>query len=85
MGYAILTGTDPRLVCGRGRFQVRCLLCGGTEPRYVRFQHHRPPEEDREPADKPQVRSCSKAPAPCVRGLFAHLAQKGGKYFSYPA
>ena len=61
---------DPRLVCGRGRFQVRCLLCGGAEPRYVRFQHHRPPEEDREPAGKPQVRSCSKAPAPCVQGLF---------------
>ena len=35
---------------------VRCLLCGGPEPRYVRFQHHRPPEEDREPAGKPQVR-----------------------------
>ena len=32
-----------------------------------------------------QVRSLSKAPAPCVQGLFAHLAQKGGKYFSYPA
>ena len=62
---------DPRLVCGRGCFQVCCLLCGGTEPRYVRFQHHRPPEEDREPAGKPQVRSCSKAPAPCVQGLFA--------------
>ena len=28
------------------------------------------PEEDREPAGKPQVRSCSKAPAPCVQGLF---------------
>ena len=31
---------DPRLVCGRGCVQVRCLLRGGPEPRHVRFQHH---------------------------------------------
>ena len=35
--------------------QVCCLLCGGTEPRYVCFQHHRSHQEDRGSAGKARL------------------------------
>ena len=54
-------------------FQVRCILCGGSEPRHVCFQHHRSAEEDRESAGKPQVSLIrKKALHPCDAEPFSY-------------